>query len=369
MMPLYSQDATVYVPSAYSTASDNYVREWDPGIPKTDPGYFVYGMGNLDTRMRTQYYDGLGRLIQTVGRGDCGASIDLVSSVDYDPYGRVARSYLPFAANNYGSNSSVTDGGFKMNPFQEQQYYYSDAFWYTPIKGQGEAYYYGKTEYEPSPLNRIDRVYAAGNAWVHDGRGIKYKYWSNTLADSVRVWRVTNSGSVGTFGTYNCDSLYKAADLFKNVMVDENNKQTIEFKDEEGKIILKKVQLSSSDDTGTGKGYTGWLCTYYIYDDYNLLRAVIQPRGVELLATNSWNINYSSGVILNEQCFRYEYDPNRRMQMKKVPGAGEVYMVYDQRDRLVLVQDANMRGGSPVKWLYTQYDSIKPPDSYGTVEQ
>jgi hypothetical protein len=28
---------------------------------------------------------------------------------------------------------------------------------------------------------------------------------------------------------------------------------------------------------------------------------------------------------------------------EKVPGAGEVYMVYDARDRLVLTQDANMR--------------------------
>jgi len=53
------------------------------------------------------------------------------------------------------------------------------------------------------------------------------------------------------------------------------------------------------------------------------------------------------------------------MIMKKVPGAGEVYMVYDARDRLVLTQDANMRAGSPQKWLYTLYDELNRPIATG----
>ncbi len=40
-------------------------------------------------------------------------------------------------------------------------------------------------------------------------------------------------------------------------------------------------------------------------------------------------------------------------------------MVHDARDRLVLLQDSNMRTGSPVKWLYTQYDSINRPVTTG----
>jgi hypothetical protein len=48
---------------------------------------------------------------------------------------------------------------------------------------------------------------------------------------------------------------------------------------------LKKQQLTSADDTGSGKGYYGWLCTYYVYDDFNNLRAVIQPKGVEALVS------------------------------------------------------------------------------------
>ncbi len=51
--------------------------------------------------------------------------------------------------------------------------------------------------------------------------------------------------------------------------------------------------------------------------------------------------------------------------MKKVPGAGTVYMVYDARDRLVLMQDSLLRGAH--KWMYTKYDDLSRPDSTGLI--
>ena len=117
-------------------------------------------------------------------------------------------------------------------------------------------------------------------------------------------------------------------------------------------MILKKVQLIvSADNNGAGKGHWGWLCTYYIYDDFDQLRCVVQPRGVELLIAGSWAF---TSTILSEQTFRYEYDGRQRVIMKKVPGAGIVYMIYDARDRLVMTQDSLMRATH--KWMYTLYD-------------
>lgn len=49
--------------------------------------------------------------------------------------------------------------------------------------------------------------------------------------------------------------------------------------------------------------------------------------------------------------------------MKKVPGAGTVYMVYDARDRLVMVQDSVIRAAH--QWLYTQYDTLNRPIATG----
>lgn len=358
-----AQDTSVVTPPAYSTSLNNYIRTWQAVKPDTTTSNFSTSSAITHSRMATQYFDGLGRPIQTVvkqGSLITGSSaVDLVSPAVYDEWGRVQRQYLPFAASSYGGNSSVTDGGFKMNPFQQQQNFYSDNNANSPIKSQGETYYYGKTEFEPSPLNRADRTYAPGNNWVNQGKGVKIKYWMNALTDSVRIWQVSISNTPGIFSTYSCDSMYKAGELFKLVTVDENDKQVIEFKDREGKVVLKKVQLTANADTGTGKGYSGWLCTYYLYDHYNQLRAVIQPKGVALLQTNSWNINALSGAILNEQSFRYEYNGRRLMNMKKVPGAGAVYMVYDGRDRLVFVQDSLMRASN--QWQATLYDAINRP--------
>lgn len=356
----FAQDGSVHTPAAYNSTSSNYIRSWDAIKPETNPNNITTSSGLPSARLATQYFDGLGRPIQTVIKQGSmitgGTATDLVSPVLYDELGRLQRSYLPYAA-------TVGDGGFKTDPFGAQNTFYAGAN--SPINGQGETYYYAKTEFEASPLNRIDKSYAPGNSWVHDGKGIKMKYWVNTSIDSVRLWTVTNSGSIGTFASYATSSFYTAGELLKSVTVDENDKQVIEFKDKEGRVVLRKLQLTATSDAGGGSGHYGWLCTYYIYDDYGLLRCVIQPKGVELLFSQSWDLTWNSSVILQEQCFRYEYDGKRRMQMKKVPGAGELHMVYDARDRLVLLQDANMRNGSPVQWLYTQYDSINRPIATG----
>ncbi|HSC36717.1 MAG TPA: hypothetical protein VLD19_02550, partial [Chitinophagaceae bacterium] len=233
------------------------------------------------------------------------------------------------------------------------------------LKGQNETYYYSKTNYETSPLSRVISTYAAGNSWAGsesavnatDRHGMQQQYFMNTAVDVVQLWTVSDNAVAGQFGNYSTVSTYPAGELFKTIIIDEHGKQVIEFKDKGGKIILKKVQLAgNATDDGSGSNHTGWLCSYYVYDKFNLLRAMIQPRGVELLPAAGWQL---STDLLNEQCFRYEYDQRHRLSVKKVPGAGEVYMVYDTRDRLVFTQDANLRGQG--KWLSMLYDELNRP--------
>lgn len=361
-------NAQQITPTAYNgNIKVNYVRTWEPVKPYTNDADVISTSRTIhEVRQATQYFDGLGRPLQTVvKRGSMitgEAAKDLVVPVVYDEFGREQYKYSAFAANTTGSNASLMDGYFKLNPFQQDSTFKKGMF-------SDEAYYYGRTVFEASPLNRPLEMYTAGNNWVGtagDGteanrRGVKMKYFINTVTDSVRIWTVTDVSN--SFGTYASSSSYGAGQLFKNVSQDEHNKQVIEFKDKEGKVILKKVQLTAAADDGSGTGHYGWLCTYYIYDDLNQLRCVVQPKGVELLAANSWSMSYSSGVILIEQCFRYEFDARNRMVMKKVPGAGTVYMVYDARDRMVLTQDSLMRAGG--KWLYTVYDVLNRPSVTG----
>jgi RHS repeat-associated protein len=327
-------------PALNAGAKINYVRTYEPWKAISDMTQ-VSQQTVTDVKQTTAYVDGLGRAIQTVTKQISPLQKDMVAYATFDDYGREVLKYLPYI-------SSGTDGYLKTNPFLEQQIYYS-----TPSLNNnqytGEQVYYNQTIPEASPLNRPDTIMAPGNSWAGSKRGTRYQYLVNTT-DIVMYWTITDApGSIPV-----TNASYNAGELYKNVVVDEHNKQTIEYKDKQGKIILKKVQLSASP----GINHTGWLCTYYVYDNYNLLRVVIQPKAVDLIngdinIINTWIV---TPAIMDELCFRYEYDQRNRMIVKKVPGAGEVWMVYDNLDRLVMIQDANLRTQN--KWLYTQYDAL-----------
>jgi RHS repeat-associated protein len=340
------------IPANYpASIKVSYIRNWDAVAPGLDAAT-IGTQPATAAKQVTAYFDGLGRPLQTVVKQGSQATgstaTDMVNTNLYDALGREPLKYLPFAA-------STGDGNFKLDPFAQQA-----TCMQAQYGTQGETYYYGKTEFEASPLSRPVKNMEPGNSWVGAGRGVQGKYWYNTAADAVRIFTVTD-GAAGTFGTYATNGIYDASELTKTVSIDEHGKQVIEFKDREGKVVLKKVQLTALDDNGSGIGYvSGWLCTQYIYDDFNNLRCVLQPLAVEKLVSNGWLLNPD---ILNELCFRYEYDGRNHMIRKKVPGAGEVCMVYDMRGRLVLTQDASQKALG--KWLYMQYDALNRPIASG----
>ncbi len=274
-----------------------------------------------DVSQNTEYFDGLGRPLQTVGMMQSPLQKDLVSLNVYDEYGREPVKYLPYPA-------TTADGNYKTTALVDANAYNNTRF-------SGEQYYYSQQNYETSPLNRVSTAYAPGLNWVGSSRGVSSRYLINTTSDSVHIW--TTAAAAGSIPTTSSTAIYAGGQLLKNITADEQDHQVVEYKDKNGRVVLKKVQLNSSP----GTAHTGWLCTYYVYDDMDNLRFVIQPGAVELI-NGSWTI--SSGIS-DELCFRYEYDQRKRMIIKKVPGAGETWMVYDARDRLVMTQDANLQDG------------------------
>jgi len=320
----------------------------------TAPGITTLNAANAltaltDVKQSKDYFDGMGRLSQTVAMHGSlvtagGANLDLVKPVAYDATGRQVFDYLPYP-------SPYNSGSYDVTPFPDQQAFNSSLF-----QSQGDnLFYYGQTNFEASPLARVNSKTGPGDNWTGANKGSQVLYTSNTAADAVLLWTCTNSGTLGVFGTYSYQNIYPAGALSKTISLDEQGHQVIVFKDMDGNVILKKVQNTATPDDGSGTGYTGWLCTYYIYDILDNLRCVIQPAGVQLLIQNQWNISALGGDILNKQCFRYEYDARNRMIVKQIPGKQAEYSLYDNLDRPVMTQNGDQRPSN--QWTVILYEA------------
>ncbi|MBO9633329.1 MAG: hypothetical protein J7578_09440, partial [Chitinophagaceae bacterium] len=250
--------------------------------------------------------------------------------------GRTSFKYLPFQSTSE-TNDPVNDGRFKPNPFQQQQRYSAKEF-------PGQDHCFQQTVYDHSPLMDILKELPPGKNWVGANRGLHYRKEVNGIPDSVRIWKVTNMND------YSSTGIHPAGTLNKLTLSDENGKKVIEYKDQQGKLLLKKVQEAILSP----HAHEGWICTYFIYDDADRLRCVLQPSGVKTAMGMGWKLTDTS--LLAGQCFRFVYDEFGRVVKKQVPDGGWLLTVYDARGRMVLLQDTYLRQKPVQQWKYFQYD-------------
>jgi RHS repeat-associated protein len=355
LLPATGQNYTISLSS-----SSNYIHVITPeGAMKSVPENSVLrDINSIDEEV--QYFDGLGRPLQSISVKASPLGNDIIQPYVYDGYGRESNKYLPYtlAGNN---------GALVTNPITDatkgQKVFYESLF-----TGEGN-YARSHTVFESSPLNRVLEQGAPGAAWQpadetgnSSGHTNKIEYGTN-VADDVLMMAVDDSGNL-TYGTsggdsYNSKYYYTAGTLYKMITKDENwNKKlptnygiTTEFKDKDGKLLLKR----SYDG-----GYGAFAETYYVYDDYGLLRYVLSPMATtQLILPLS-----SSSDLIKKLCYYYEYDTQQRMVVKQLPGSNPVYMVYDYCNRLALTQDGNQRVNN--QWMFTRYDSLNRPVVSGT---
>ncbi|KAF0200125.1 MAG: RHS repeat-associated core domain-containing [Bacteroidetes bacterium] len=128
----------------------------------------------------------------------------------------------------------------------------------------------------------------------------------------------------------------------------EDGAITYEFKDKLGNVVLKrsKAPLDKYADT------------YYVYDDFNLLRFVISPEGSAQI-TGSF---YLTHHLARKYVYFYKYDSRKRLIEKKLPGKESEYTVYNKMDMPIMYQDGNMRkmngSAKAYEWQYTKYDAL-----------
>jgi len=383
---LCAQNIPYVPPASYGGNTVNYVRVWQATAPGQTSTSLQTGP-STDVKQTTQYFDGWGRPLQAVLKQGSPQGNDLITAHVYNPLGQEQYLFLPFTATAAQAGDVTNDGKFKNDAFMQQEVFYSSQLQSQSNElfpnGQNGAnlgslanytWAYQQTEYEASPLNRALNSYLPGVNWTgtqgsatpHNTQALSLV---NTQVDNVQMWSIgAAQGSLPTSG-----GAYGAGQLYKSVSTDENGHQTIMYKDKYGQLILQKAQDAAAADDGSGSGHNGWFCTYYVYDDNANLRFVIPPAAVSQI-DGSWAVGQT---MADELCYRFEYDVLNRMIIKKTPGtpsgsAGEEWLVYDVRNRLVMSQDGNLRAGLPSQpgqpqWLCYTYDGLDRQVMTGTI--
>ena len=332
----YGPSSNQGCPIVGSLSDENYVRSIVPQIEVSSLSQLAEYKQALQN---VTYFDGLGRPMQSIAMKQSGVTQkDIITHIDYDGFGRQDKDYLPYVPSVTGS-----DGTYRTDALSATSTFYNTANYENTTNP------YSQKDLEPSPLNRVLQQAAPGYDWrLGGGHEIKFDYLTNGSSE-VKLFGVALAFSSNTYtptltgGTTN----YAAGELNKTVTKDENwtsgnDHTTEEFKDKQDRVVLKRTYNG---------GATATYDTYYVYDDYGNLTYVLPPK-MEGSTASVATITSQ----LNELGYQYKYDTRNRLVEKRIPGKDWEYIVYDNLDRPVLTQDANLRAQN--KWLFTKYDVL-----------
>jgi len=279
-------------------------------------------------RVSIQYFDGLGREMQILQQKASPLGKDIIQPILYDSMGRQTKQYLPYVS------SGTADGSYRSSAVSEQQSFYnSPPAGVTAIPSGSGQVAYSETKFEASPLMRVQQLGFPGADWKIGGSHTQRQGQGINGINDIRNWIMTSSGASGT--TY-----FPKNRLYTDTLTDEDGYKTISYTDMDKKVLLKKVQDAS-----------GYLSTYYIYDDMDNLRYVLPPG----FTPTSF---VESDAAFEQFAYGYHYNGKKQVVRKKIPGKGWEYFVYNKIDQLMMSQDGNQRAKSPQEWTIFKYDEI-----------
>ena len=239
----------------------------------------------LNSVTTIEYYDGLGRKEQVVTNGvkPGYSSKALLSRTMYDDRGNEWKKFLPVTTIGleYQTNISYKHNDSKALSAITYDVLDRPTFATTPGSDMGE-------------------------------RGKKHEYLANK-ANSVKKYIVAEDGTLVQKG------YYLEAALSWERITDEDNNITDIYTDLLGQKVLERHATSK-----------GMVDTYFVYNDCSKLCYVLQPM-------------YQQEADLDKFAFQYRYDNRGRMVEKTIPGCEKITYTYDNADRLLTMQDGEMR--------------------------
>ncbi len=179
--------------------------------------YTAQTYSSLTNKTDVQYFDGIGRLLQTVKKAHSPGGKDVCTAVTYDMQGRISKEHIPV-------ESTVATGAF------------------VTVLG---THPHRLTAYEPSPLNRPNSI--TPPTWPYP---TTISYTSNAASE------VPLNGTA---------SFYAAGLLTKETSTDQQGNVSHTYKDKKGRTIMSR-KLNGLDAK-----------TQYVYDAKDRLATVVPP--------------------------------------------------------------------------------------------
>ena len=302
-------DPVVTPPAVSLSTNQNYILTKTARIATTSST----SLTTANSMQTVQYFDGLGRPVETIHIAASPERKDLITYQEYDAFGRESKGWLP-------ADYAGTCGSFRSLATIQST---------TPATYGNDSRAFSEIRYENSPLNRIDKVYGPGQNW--STHPVTTGYATNTSSGdlSCTYYYLSGDNPIKS-GNYAAGSLYVVQ------TTNEDGHLSYEFTDKLGHIVLQRQKNKGVNHD-----------TYYVYDDFGNLRYVLPP-----LAADASNL----ADAVNKYGYVYKYDERNRCIEKKLPGAEIIYYVYDKADRLILSQDGVQRNAS--EWTFFKYDAL-----------
>ena len=238
-----------------------------------------------------RWWNTLGQRLEDIaikGSGDGQKSLVTAYEGDYLLHDDV-KTWLPYPV-------TATTGNFITNAASASATYHSDSKAYSH-KG-----------YEQSSRDFVKTTAVPGFAGVHDN--------VESIVSVTGFPKLIWTDGVGIEGA---NETYKKRNIVEKRSVDADGRRQSQFVHPEGWLLATSWGLATPSSTDPAP-------TYYVYDLYDRLRAVV-GSGIALTDTlNMW---------------RYSYDAMDRLSSKGIPGSEREYYTYDNEDNVISVRQGD----------------------------
>ncbi|MEO6521022.1 MAG: DUF6443 domain-containing protein [Mucilaginibacter sp.] len=315
----------------------------------------IAAMNVGDVITTVDYFDGLGRPLQSINVKGSPTKRDIIKPVTYDLYGRASTKYQPYSTPVFTNN-----GAYRTNAPTENASFYANpapvATWNAPYI-KANAFPNSETNFEPSPVSRITEQSYPGEYWqltgktANAGHNTKLDYATNdagSLTTTSGRWAKKFIVTLDANGkpTLVDKGSYDLNELSVNIIKDEN------WISADGKVGTSEVYKNKNDQVILKRAYNTngeILSTYYVYDDFNNLTFVLPPSAL----ADGGGITIAN---LNLNCYQYRFDTRNRLVEKKLPGSGTIFTVFNKLDQIVATQDSMQRTTN--QWTFLKYDAL-----------